>query len=221
MSAETIRALKLGIQPNHGTRSCYVLGCRCDDCKRANRERWQERDRASREAVAHIPLNPGGPCPGIEGEPCPRARTLSKLSLGVCEECRRRTVWDGLVDAKPVRKHLRELSRQGVGYKSVADAASVARSVLQKIMAGTKRRIRKRARDRILAVDAQAVADWGLVPAGETRKLLEELEGEYLTKGRLARELGYTRPNLQVGKTDHVRARTAHRVRKLYRRAIG
>lgn len=212
---------KLGIQPNHGTRSRYVLGCRCDDCKRANTEAYHERERRSFEAVAHIAPNPGGRCPGLDRKGCPEKRRLKSRTVGVCAACRKRSVFDGLVDAAPVREHLRKLSEQGVGYKSVADAASVARSTLQRIMTGEKRRIRGQAAARVLQVDAQAVADWGLVPAGETRKLLEELEGEFLTKGRLALELGYSQPALQIGNREHVRARTAHRVRKLYRRVAG
>lgn len=216
-----MKALKLGIDPRHGTRSKYVLGCRCDDCRRANTEARQRRIEEGRAAVAHVPLNPGGRCPGIDGKPCPHGATLKSNSLGVCSRCVDRAGWNGLVDARPVRKHLRALARQGVGYKSVADAADVGKTTLQKVMSGAKRRIRKRSADRVLEVDAQAIADGGLVPAAETRKLLRELEGEFLTKGRLALELGAQTPALQIGQRKHVRARTAHRVKQLHRRAVG
>lgn len=221
MSAATIRALRMGIEPSHGTRSRYVLGCRCDDCKRANTEAYHERERRSFEAVAHIAPNPGGRCPGIDRKGCPEKRRLVSRTVGVCAACRKRAVFDGLVDAAPVRDHLRKLSEQGVGYKSVGEAADVGKTVLFRVMTGEKTRIRAQAAKRVLQVDAQAVADWGLVPAGETRKLLEELEGEFLTKGRLALELGYQTPALQIGNREHVRARTAHRVRKLYRKVAG
>lgn len=43
-------ARKLGItDPSHGTRSRYVLGCRCDECKAANREAARIRDERARE----------------------------------------------------------------------------------------------------------------------------------------------------------------------------
>lgn len=212
---------KLGINPSHGTRSRYVLGCRCDECKTANREAARIRDERAREAVAHLPLNPGGPCPGFDGKPCARGRTLNRASGPVCIDCLKLAAWDGLVDATPVREHLLKLSAQGVGYKSVGEAADVGKTSLFRVMTGQKTRIRKRAADRVLAVDAQAVADWGLVPAGETRKMLRALEEEYLTKGRLALELGAKYPALQIGETKHVRARTAHRVKRLYKRAMG
>lgn len=212
---------KLGINPSHGTRSRYVIGCRCDECKTANREAVRDRDARAREAVAHLPLNPGGPCPGFEGKPCARGRTLTRASGPVCMDCLKLAAWDGLVDATPVREHLRKLSAQGVGYKSVGEAADVGKTSLFRVMTGAKKRIRKQAADRVLAVDAQAVADWGLVPAGETRKMLRALQEEYLTKGRLALELGYAQPALQIGDRSHVRARTAHRVKRLYKRAIG
>lgn len=212
---------KLGINPSHGTRSRYVIGCRCDQCKAANREAARLRDERAREAVAHLPLNPGGPCPGFDGKPCARGRTLQRNSGPVCKDCLQLAAWDGLVDAGPVREHLLKLSAQGVGYKSVGEAADVGKTTLQKVMSGEKRRIRKRAADRVLEVDAQAIADGGLVPAGETRKILRELAGEYLTKGRVALELGAAYPALQIGQRPHVRARTARRVQLLYRRAIG
>jgi hypothetical protein len=34
--------------------------------------------------------------------------------------------WNGIVDARAARRHILKLSKAGVGYKSVADAASVA-----------------------------------------------------------------------------------------------
>lgn len=213
--------LKLGIDPRHGTHSRYVLGCRCDDCRQARRDAARDRDERCREAVSHIPLNPGGRCPGVDGQKCANKRVLTRASLGVCKDCLKRAVYNGLVNAGPVREHLRKLSAQGVGYKSVADAADVGRTVLQRIMSGRKQRIRKQSADRVLAVDADAVADWGLVPAGETRRMLRALEEEWLTKGALALELGYAQPALQIGQTTHVRARTAHRVRQLYRRVAG
>ena len=221
MSAETLRTLKLGIDPSHGTRSRYVLGCRCDDCRRANREKVRARDLEARAAVAHLPLNPGGLCPGFDGVPCRNARRLKSNSAALCKECLTKAAWNGLVDARPVRRHLRELSRQGVGYKSVADAADVGRSTLQKVMSGEKKRIRKRAADRVLEVTADARADGGLVPAGETREILRMLVPEFLTKGRLARELGAKTDAIQIGRTAHVRARTAYRVRKLRERVVG
>lgn len=216
-----MNGLKLGIDPRHGTRAKYVLGCRCDECRRANTESKRRRLEEARELVAHIPLNPGGRCPGIDGRKCPHRATLKSNSLGVCSRCVDRAGWNGLVDAAPVREHLRKLSRQGVGYKSAADAASVARSVLQRVLAGTKTRMRKRAADRVLAVDVQAAADHGMIPAGETRRMLEALEAEYLTKGRLALELGYAHPALQIATSERVLAKTEAKVRKLYRRAVG
>jgi hypothetical protein len=212
---------KLGINPSHGTRSRYVIGCRCDECKSANAEAARIRDERAREAVAHLPLNPGGPCPGFDGKPCAKARRLKSNSGPVCKDCLQLAAWDGLVDATPVREHLLKLSAQGVGYKSVGEAADVGKTSLFRVMTGQKTRIRKRAADRVLAVDAQAVADWGLVPAGETRRMLRALEEEWLTKGALALELGYAQPALQIGQSSHVRARTEHRVKRLYRRIAG
>lgn len=125
--------------------------------------------------------------------------------------------WNGCVDAAPARAHLLKLGRQGVGYKSVAAAASVAVSVVAKIRSGERRQVRSLTARRILAVTADARADASTVPAGPTWRRIHQLLEEGYTKGRLARELGATRPALQLGRR-RVLASTAVRVERLHRR---
>lgn len=124
------------------------------------------------------------------------------------------------MNAAPARRHLRKLSRRGVGYNSVGDASDVGRTTLAKILSGKKRRIRKRTLDRILEVTSEAVADHALVPAARTQAMLRELEREYFSKAEVARQLGYKRPALQIGKR-RVRARTEQRVARFYRKVMG
>ena len=38
----------------HGTRACYVKGCRCDDCKASNLRYYHERMQRRREAEAKV-----------------------------------------------------------------------------------------------------------------------------------------------------------------------
>lgn len=125
--------------------------------------------------------------------------------------------WNGLVDAERARKHLRKLSRLGVGRRMVRAASDVADTVLQDIRAGRKRRIRARTERRILAVTAACRGDAALVPAAETWHRIEWLLEEGFTKARIALELGAKRPALQLRK-DWVTARTAAKVEILYRR---
>lgn len=100
---------------DHGTRASYVRGCRCRTCRDANARAYHERERRSREAVSGVPLAPGSICPGWDGVPCPKQAKLRSDSAGVCASCRKRAAWNGLVDAKPARVHIRAMGRKGVG----------------------------------------------------------------------------------------------------------
>lgn len=200
----------------HGTRSRYVSGCRCDDCRRANTRAYHERQARTRDLVARVKSAPGAICPGWDGSPCPRKRKLRADSTGVCSDCRYRAGWNGLVDASPARDHIRALSRQGVGYRPLADAAGVSATTVRQVATGSKAQIRKSTLERILEVDEGARADHALISASETRRILRALEPEYLTKKRLAEALGYRSYWLPSAK--RITVRNAHRVERLYRR---
>jgi len=225
-----------------GTRAKYVGGCRCEACKAANRRAVAARDaRAVAEAIALAPQStspapqvwtlPDGSrkvrlyqraCPGVHGEPCKHRRHLRKDSKGgLCGDCRLRLVWNGLVDAGPVIKHVRKLSKQGIGYKSVAAAASVSATTIGKLLNGKRTRIRAAAARRILAIDRDAVADGGLVRAGRTHALIQRLLEEGFTKTELARRLGSRAkvPALQI-RADLILARTASKVERFYNRIM-
>lgn len=124
--------------------------------------------------------------------------------------------WNGLVDAGPARLHLEALSRAGVGYKTAADAASVARSVVARIRTGERLKVRARTAKRLLSVTPDARADSSHVPAGPTWRLIRQLLRQDFTKARIARELGVGRA-LQFNRR-RVLARTALAVEKLWRR---
>ncbi len=130
---------------------------------------------------------------------------------------RRRGEWNGLVPVGPARVHLRKLSAAGVGYKSAADAASVARSVVAKIVQGQRRQIRAQTARRLLAITADARADHSTVPAAKTWRRIHQLLDEGFSKARIARELGMRTPALQINKM-RVLARTELAVEKLWRR---
>lgn len=158
-------------------------------------------------------------CAGVDGEPCRYGSHLRKDSTGdLCARCRVRLVWNGLVPADDVRRHLKKLSRQGVGYKSVAVAADVSKTTLEKILAGTKHRLRAQSARRVLAIDRDAKADHALVPAAPTWRRLNHLLSEGFTKTELARRLGSRArtPSLQF-KGRYILARTVARVERFYR----
>jgi hypothetical protein len=143
----------------HGTRARYVARCRCDDCRRANREYARQR-----------------------------------------AEAQARGEWNGLVDAAEVRAHLRALSRQGVGYKSVADACDVSRTTLAKVLSGSKRTVRKTTAERVLAVDGEAAADGAHVSAAPLWRLVREMRAAGVTLREMAERLGRKHRSLQFGR---------------------
>jgi hypothetical protein len=165
----------------HGVRARYVAGCRCDDCRRANREYAASRAKAK-----------------VYGRD------------------------NGLVDAAPVRAHLRALSRKGVGRRAVAAATDVAESLIQLVVRGQQKQVRATTARRLLAVTAQARGDASLVPAGPTWKRLEALLVTRFTEAGLARRLGSKAkaPKIQI-RRDKVLASTEAKVERLYREVMG
>lgn len=224
----------------HGTRARYVTGCRCAPCRASNTAYYHERK--AREAAALAELEVGPPaepharmwtapdgstkkrvfratCPGPDPEAgsCPFNTYLRKDSKGgLCMRCRQDLVADYYVDAAPARAKIRALSRQHVGRRAVADAASVACSAIFAIRNGTKTQIRLSTERRILAVDAGARAGASYVSARPTWRLIGKLLEEGFTRTELARRLGYASPALQL-RTDRITARNALRVAKFYR----
>lgn len=148
-----------------------------------------------------------------------------------CAECRRANTeyekarykarktgdWNGLVSAEPARAHLAELSRRGVGYRTVQTAADVSSSVLLAIIGGSKRCIRARTERAILAVTTAAAADHALIDAGPTWLLIDELVHLGYSKAFLAGQLGYANPALQFNR-QQVTVRNAYEVQRLHER---
>lgn len=229
-----------------GTRAKYVgAGCRCAACREANSRYVQQRSRLATDAARALGVRPvaqpapqrwtapdgtrrvrvyARACQGANGVPCPYRAHLRKDSTGdVCGRCRPRlaAAWNGLVDTDAVRAHLHALSRKGVGYKSVAAAADVSRTVLADILFHEKAHVRAQAARRILAIDRDAIADHALVPAGPTWRLVRHLLEEGFTKTELARRLGSTArtPALQLQRR-FILAKTAMRVARFYHRVM-
>lgn len=123
--------------------------------------------------------------------------------------------WNGNVSAEKARAHLKMLSTQGVGRRSVAAASDVADTVLQLVISGRKTSIRARTERAILAVTKDAAGDRALVPAKDTWQLLNRLIKDGFTKSYLAQRLGGKTRALQL-KKDFVTVRSAYRVQCLY-----
>lgn len=233
----------------HGTRSRYTNGCRCAECKASNTRYYHERRARELEAlaelepgppaferpIAHTKIDPRtgravvhrfkAPCPGLgrtkleQESGCPWGSYLRKDSVAVCMRCRAEAAANYLVPTTRARRHLRRLSKLGVGYKSVAAASSVATSICAEILSGAKKQIRLSTERALLRVDEGARADASLVDAAPTWAILSKLlDEDGFTKRELARRLGFqgSSPALQIGR-GKILARTAHKVERFYR----
>lgn len=227
----------------HGTRARYVTGCRCENCRQANRD-WAHK-RVLKVRAAAEEVKPNGPpvekiqvkrdrwgrtrsftfkyCPGGNGQPCVRGGTWLRMGGGICTPCiDREAVWSGLVPSDRARRHLKKLSAAAVGYKAVGAASDVATSSLSDILSGSLAQIRASTERRILAVDAGAIADSALVPIGPTLSLIRRLLAEGFTRKALAQRIfgqNGSGPALSLlyGKRKNVLASTAAKVERFCR----
>ena len=161
----------------HGNVGRYRKGCRCDDCRMANRD-----------------------------------------ALRRYRKRKRRGETDPLVAVDEVRRHVTRLSEQGIGYRTIADAAQCSVAVVQRAKRSDARWLRQSIRDRLLAVDEGCAADSALVDARPTLKLIRELLSWGYTRGAIALRLGCRHLALQL-RGRRVEARTAQRIARIHRSA--
>ena len=124
---------------------------------------------------------------------------------------------NGIVPAEKARAHLKALSAQGVGRRSVGAACDVADTVLADIISGRKTNIRASTERAILKVTQAAAGDGARVPGKATWKMLDQLIADGYTRAYLAAKLGSKAkvPALQL-KRDFVTVRSAYLVERLF-----
>lgn len=157
-------------------------------------------------------------------EPCREANTIRERTRNRAKLYGR---YDGLVDAEPVREHIRLLSASGVGLKRIAVLTGMGGGVLTKLVYGQPRedgtrrppsaRCTPRVRDRILAVQPDDLAPCALVDSAGTHRRLQALVVNGWSQCQLAARLGMARSNFGTTmKAARVRRSTADAVRALY-----
>lgn len=153
---------------------------------------------------------------GCRCDMCRRANTDYEKARAIA---RKSGDWNGNVSARKARKHLLELSRQGVGRRAVQAVTDIADSILSGIRSGEKKKIRARTERLILAVTKEQAADRALIPAGPTWELIYKLLDKGYTKTWIAAALGSESqtPALQLN-DEQVTVRNAYEVRKLFER---
>lgn len=121
----------------HGTNASYARGCRCDDCREANREymrAYRERRRAAGPGEYHGTAY--GYQMGCRGTGCPKRPSCTHMMLEQ-DRARRRAAGipaKELVDAEPARAHVRDLHAAGMTYQRVAEAAGVPFTSVKSLM---------------------------------------------------------------------------------------
>jgi hypothetical protein len=149
-----------------------------------------------------------------------------------CEECREANrayeeerqkrlaqgITNKVISAAKARRHILKLSENGIGYKTLADAAGVGKTIVQEVRLGQRKRIREETERRILSVDETALPESAKIDAAPTWQLINDLVAQGYAKSQIAKWLGSKSPGLQIGKRGVVCASTALAVEKLYRR---
>lgn len=158
----------------HGSRMCYMAGCKCFYCRRANSDYERKRQLA-----------------------------------------RKAGDWNGIVSATRARAHIHTLSKQGVGYRAIAAASDVSKTILTEIRSGKKRRIRARSERLILAVTSAQALDGALVDASKTWRQVRHLLREGFTKAWISAQIGQSGLALQLGKR-RVTVRNAGAINRLW-----
>lgn len=150
----------------------------------------------------------------------PLARRLAYIRCLKC--CQRQTHLfrhGYFVSALRTRRHILQLSKAGVGHRTLAELSEVDDRTISKIKKGNQRRISREHERAVLAVRAGGVCDRAYIPAAETHQRLAELDALGFTRTELARRLGHTgrRPHLNFGGTrTKLTALKALAIEKLY-----
>jgi hypothetical protein len=124
-----------------------------------------------------------------------------------------------LIDATEVRQHLRWLSANGVGRRTVATVTGMSNSAIAELASGRRTMTTRRTADRILAVGLLHRADGSdgaRVDSAPVRAMVAELVDLGWSKSALARMLGYRSRALQFADRPTVNPATARRVKALH-----
>ncbi|WP_394275201.1 hypothetical protein [Luteococcus sp.] len=166
----------------------------------------------------------------VAGCPCVPCREANRVAQADWSRRRLYGVESSLVDAAPVREHVRQLMAQGMGWKTITKAAGVSTSTMTNLLYGRNRllrdgrrepptqRMRREVAERVMAVEL-VLADGALVDATGTVRRLQALVAAGTTQAELANRLGMLESNfgrLIHGADAQVTVRTRTMVATLY-----
>ena len=132
--------------------------------------------------------------------------------------------WEPLVDAEPVREHLRTLSANGIGARRVAELTRISSGGLNRILYGGEgrppcRRVKSEIAQAILAIKptAEALSDGALVDGTSTRRRIQGMAAIGWPLSDQGRRCGRDPRNYTyLLNAEQVTVKTARMVRELY-----
>lgn len=137
--------------------------------------------------------------------------------------------WENLVDAEPVRQHIRSLQQMGLGLKRIEDLAGLSAGQMGKLVYGALRadgtrrppaaRVSKTTARRVLAVrfSPDLIAAGALVDSTGSRRRVQALVAVGWSQSKIAERLGMSGANLwQTLRRPTVTARRARAITALY-----
>lgn len=105
-----------------------------------------------------------------------------------------------LIDSTPVREHLRELRKAGMGRRTIAARAGVSQTVVARLLEVDRSRpaarIRRETATKLLGVQPDRLAPSALVDGIGTQRRLQALVAIGYTQHYLAQRIGWTDANL-------------------------
>lgn len=126
---------------------------------------------------------------------------------------------DKFVDAKETREHLAWLRSFGVGLRTVRQLTGIGRTALQQIVSGETKKVHKDTETKVLGLWRDTRHPLVIVDAAPTLKRIAWLQEQGWSRARIARELGYRSPVLQINR-QRIRYATEQRVERLVKRVL-
>jgi hypothetical protein len=137
------------------------------------------------------------------------------------QRARKKRLESGWADAAPVRAHILELSKRGIGRRAIADSTDLSQTTIRRIRQGTVALVHATTAAKILAVDGECIADRARIDAEASNRIVERLVALGYQKAHIARALGYKGHALgYMGSYPTITARNALRLAKLYGGAL-
>lgn len=156
-----------------------------------------------------------------------------------CEECKRANAFrvkrlkleklkggpNTRVDAEPVRKHVKRLQKQGMGWKRIAEEAGISKSIVMSLLYGRGERatgpskvIAKKNADALLAVRLKLTDRQKMVPVKEAWLMISDIMALGYSEYWIAQQLGLTGNSLQLHGKTCITVATHKRIESLWHR---